>query len=402
MKRKHPDSTQHNVAHLAMPLSGGVALSVSHADLPEGMNAQLFPDGPFAARDGRPASMTDGALTAWRMDANIAAAVVALAEARATPLPVDYEHQLILAKQNGQAAPASGWIESVAYVPGRGLFAAVGWTAKARQHISADEYRYISPVFRFDKDTGAVLEILSVALTNNPALDGMDAVALAALFPLASAATLTPNKETDMDELLERLRWMLNLPITAGPDEIKAELDKLKAMLSGGDAAAASVDLLALLQGKDEQLAALTSQVAGLSEAPDPAKFAPVAALASLQQANNELKAQVAQLANGAQVAKVDGMIQAALADGRLTAGLEPWARALGAKDEAALSAYLTAAAPVAALSGMQTSLAFAGLATGGLPISGPVTAALSTEETYAAGQFGMSPEEFKKAKEAQ
>jgi len=400
MKRK-PTDTTHNVAHLAMPLSGGVALSVSEAALPQGMNAQLFPDGPFAARDGRPASMTDGALTAWRMDADIAASVVALAEARATPLPVDYEHQLLLAKQNGQAAPASGWVEAVAYVPGRGLFAAVSWTAKARQHISADEYRYISPLFTFDPETGAVLSLVNAALTNNPALDGMDAVALAALFPSVTAATTTPTqaKETNMDELLERLRWLLNLPITATAEEIVAQLDKLKAQLTGGDAAAASVDLLALLTSqkeKDEQLAALTSQVAGLSEGPDPAKFAPVAALASLQQANAELKAQVAALAAAGQQGKVDTLIQAALADGRLTAGLEPWARVLGAKDEAALTAYLTAAAPVAALSGMQT----AGLP-GGQPPAGSGTAALSTEEAYAADQLGMTPEEYKKAKEA-
>lgn len=394
MKRK-PTDTTHNVAHLAMPLSGGVALSVSHADLPEGMNAQLFPDGSFSARDGRPASTTEGALTAWRMDADIATAVAALVAARETPLPVDYEHQLLLAKQNGKPAPASGWISAVSYVPGRGLFAAVSWTANARQHISADEYRYISPVFRFDQATGAVLEILSVALTNNPALDGMDAVALAALFPTATAATLTAHEEDHMDELLERLRWMLNLPITAGPDEIKAELDKLKAMITGDDAAAASVDLLALLKGKDEAIASLTTK----TETPDPAKFAPVAALASLQQANTELKAQVAALASGAQATKVDTLIQAALANGRLTAGLEGWARALGAKDEAALTAYLSASAPVAALTTMQTTAAFAGLPGGQPPASG--TAALSAEEVYVANQLGMTHEEFKTAKEA-
>jgi len=396
MKRKHSDPTQ-NVASLTMPLSGGVALAVgvSAEDMPPGMNAQLFPDGSFAARDGRPASITEGALTAWRMDADIAAAVTAKVEARASQLPVDYEHQLLLAKKNGQPAPSSGWITAVSYVPGRGLFAAVSWTARAREHISSDEYRYISPVFRFDIATGAVLEILSVALTNNPALDGMDAVALAALFPSTTAATATPTqtKETDMDELLERLRWMLNLPITAGPEEIKAELDKLKTMLTEGDAAAASVDLLALLKGKDENIASLTSQVA----TPDPAKFAPVGALASLQQANTELKAQVAALATAGQVSKVDALVQAALADGRLTASLEPWARSLGAKDEAALTAFLDSAAPVAALTTMQTT----GLPGGQPPAGGSSTAALSIEEAYAADMCGMTPEEFKKAKEA-
>ncbi|MBU1040372.1 MAG: phage protease [Proteobacteria bacterium] len=391
MKRK-PTTPASNVAALFMPLSGGVALSgnSSGSDMPEGMSAQLFPDGSFAARDGRPATLTDGALTAWRMDADIATPVAALVEARETPLAVDYEHQLLLAKQNGKPAPASGWITAVRYVPGRGLFAAVSWTAKARAHISADEYRYISPVFRFDKATGAVLEILSVALTNNPALDGMDAVALAALFPSTTTATAT---EDTMDELLERLRWMLNLPITAGPEEIKAELDKLKAMLTEGDAAAASVDLVALFTGqkeKDEQLAALTAQV----ENPDPAKYAPVAALTSLQQANATLQAKVAELTSAGKQGQVDSLVQAALADGRLTPALEGWARELGAKDEAALSAFLTAAAPVAALGSMQT----AGLPGGAPPASG--TAALTAEETYAAEQLGMSHDEFKQAKE--
>ncbi len=386
MKRK-PANTKPSVAALAMPLAGSVALSASHPDMPEGMNAQLFPDGQFSSRDGRPACLTGGKLAAWRMDADIAAALTVLVAARETPLPVDYEHQLLLAKQNGKPAPASGWLSAVGYVPGRGLFAAVDWTANAREHISADEYRYISPVFRFDPATGAVLEILSVALTNNPALDGMDAVALAALLPANNTATAT---EESMDELLERLRWMLNLPITAGPDEIKAELDKLKAMLSEGDAAAASVDLLALLKGKDESIAVLTTQVAQ----PDPAKYAPIAALTTLQQANAELKARLEQVASGAQASKVDSLVQAALADGRLTPALEGWARELGAKDEAALTSYLTAAAPVAALTGMQT----AGLSGGQPPASS--TAALSAEEAFVADQLGMSHEDYIKAKE--
>lgn len=386
MKRK-PTDTKRHVAALVMPLSGGVALAaaVSSGDMPEGMNAQLFPDGSFAARDGRPASLTDGKLTAWRMDEGIAAGVIAQVQARETPLMVDYEHQLLRAVQNGKPVPASGWVAAVSYVPGRGLYARVDWTVAASALIEADEYRYISPVFNFDKDTGAVLGILSVALTNNPALDGMDAVALAALLPATNTAT-----EDSMDELMERLRWMLNLPITAGKEEISAELDKLKQLLSGGDEAAASVDLLALLKGKDESIAALTAQ----AEKPDPAKFAPVAALATLQKANAELKAQLAQLATAGQASKVDGLIQAALADGRLTAGLEGWARELGAKDEAALTAFLASAAPVAALTGMQT----AGLP-GGQP-QGSGTAALTAEEAYAADQLGMSHEDYRKAKE--
>lgn len=391
MKRKPTGTTPH-VAAMVMPLSGGAALAVdgSPSAMPEGMNAQLFPDGPFAARDGRPSTQTGGKLTAWRMDEGIAAALIAQVQTRETPLMVDYEHQLLRAAQNGKPAPASGWIAAVSYVPGRGVYARVDWTSSASALIEADEYRYISPVFRFDPDTGAALEILSVALTNNPAVDGMDAVALAALFPSTHTATTT---EDSMDELLERLRWMLNLPVAATKEEVIAQLDKLKDQLSGGDAAAASVDLLTLLKSKDESIASLTLQAA----TPDPARFAPVAALASLQQANAELKAKLAQLAASGQASKVDTLIQTALADGRLTAGLEPWARQLGAKDETALTAFLTAAAPVASLSGMQSRQL-----PGGQPpdSAGSDIAALSAEEVYAANQLGMSHEDYRKAKE--
>ena len=67
---------------------------------------------------------------------------------------------------------------------GRGLFAGVDWTDKARAHIRAGEYRYISPVFAFDRQSGAVLRLICAALTNHPALDGMD----------AASATFTPTR----------------------------------------------------------------------------------------------------------------------------------------------------------------------------------------------------------------
>lgn len=83
---------------------------------------------------------------------------------------VDYEHQTQLAAQNGQPAPAAGWITSLEWEEGRGLFAGVDWTDKARAHIRAGEYRYISPVFAFDRQSGAVLRLICAALTNHPAL----------------------------------------------------------------------------------------------------------------------------------------------------------------------------------------------------------------------------------------
>ncbi|WP_353115330.1 phage protease [Nitratidesulfovibrio sp.] len=384
MSHLKPPRTTHPTAVLTVPLSVGDGTS----DLPDGLNVQLLPDGSFTARDGRPASMTKGALTAWCLDADIAAPVVADAQARETPLVIDYEHQTLNARQNGKPAPAAGWIDAVTYLPGRGLFAAVTWTERARAYIEAGEYRFISPVFSFDAATGAVLRLISAALTNTPALDGMSVVA--AVEDLAT-------QETAMDELLERLRWMLNLPVTATAQDIMAQLDKLKAMLGGeGEAAAtdgappagqpAPVDLLALLTEQRAQIAALSAAT------PDPARFVPMEALTALQQSAAALQARVAELETGQTVAAMAVEIDAALADGRLNRAVEPWARELARTDPDALRNYLSVAVPVAALTAMQTTRV--------TPQPVPGTAALTDEDTYTMNQLGLTPEEFRASKE--
>lgn len=68
---------------------------------------------------------------------------------------------------------------------------------RAGEMIAADEYRYISCVFAYDK-TGRVTRILHAALTNFPALDGMDEVFVAAL--AANLSSDQPNQEQNMDE----------------------------------------------------------------------------------------------------------------------------------------------------------------------------------------------------------
>lgn len=200
-----------------------------------------------------------------------------------------------------------------------------------------------------------------------------------------------------MDELLERLRWMLNLPVTATAQDIMAQLDKLKAMLGGeGEAAAtdgtvptdgaAPVDLLALLTEQRAQIAALASAT------PDPSRFVPMEALTALQQSAATLQARVAELETGQTVAAMSVEIDAALADGRLNKAVEPWARELARTDPDALRNYLSVAVPVAALTAMQTTRV--------TPQPVPGTAALTDEDTYTMNQLGLTPEEFRASKE--
>lgn len=144
-----------------------VCLSITKSTAPS--NFRILPAGVFRSNDGRPAT-----LPGWRMDAQIAGQLMAAIHAQANDLVIDYEHQSTQAPSNGQPAPAAGWFKRLEWREGDGLYVTdARWTEKARTMIEAGEYRYLSPVFAFDPNTGAVTRLVSVALTNTPALNGL-------------------------------------------------------------------------------------------------------------------------------------------------------------------------------------------------------------------------------------
>jgi len=308
-----------------------------------GSEIQLFPFGEFAARDGRP-----GPGKVWRMTDRAARTVIARAERRKTPFLVDYEHQTLSSEKNGQPAPAAGWFSKLEWRPGKGLYASdVTWTEKASAHIDAKEYRFISPVFTFSAD-GAVLELLMAGLTNNPAIDGMDAVA-------ATALTIAREGEgVEMEALLK----LLGLPEDADIDAVTEAVAALKESLAAAEAKTA----------------------AAKAETPDPAKYAPVEALSALHDEVAALKAQI-------NTSEVGAMVASALADGRLLPAMEGWARELGAKDIASLKTYIDSAQPIAALRGTQT---------GGKAPAGD-EAALDDAAAAVCKQIGITADAYKK-----
>jgi len=133
---------------------------------------QLLPAHNFRAKDGRPTAAKE-----WVINTTIAQNLINLINRQQDKLLIDYEHQTLYARENGQKAPAAGWISGLEWVEGVGLFGAgIEWTAKAKQHIKNNEYRYISPVFTCDKITGVITGIISASLVNIPAIDGMTPV----------------------------------------------------------------------------------------------------------------------------------------------------------------------------------------------------------------------------------
>lgn len=337
------------VAALSVDLGGALPLEF-----------RLLPAGEFrASRDGRPFDVS-----AWRMDAAIAARVIARIRARQDDLVIDYEHQTMNAEHNGQPAPAAGWISPAGVVwRDDGLYATdLRWTERARTLIAGDEYRYVSPVFTYDTRTGEVLDVLMVGITNYPGIDGLTELTNRA------AARFSFDDMQEGNPVNEELLKLLGLAKDATEEQIKAAIVALK---SGVDA----------VQGELE--AARTALAAAKAETGtvDPAKYVPIAAV-------GELQAQVAALRGQVDGREIDELVRSALDEGRLVPAMEGWARDLGKKDIAALRTYIDAAAPIAALKSTQT---------GG---QGPrdKNGALSDVQMAVCRQMGISPGDYEKA----
>ncbi|VVE14881.1 Mu-like prophage FluMu I protein [Pandoraea anapnoica] len=344
---------------------------------------QLVPAGDFRANDGRPFECA-----AWCLTDENAQKIVSALAACAKPMVIDWEHQSLYAAQSAQPAPApaAGWFKTLEWRPGQGLYATdVKWTARAAASIDAEEYRYISPIFAYDK-SGNVTKLLNAALTNNPALDDLDEVQLAAASRLAGDKTppqsppipADKSQELPMSALMAALRLVTRLPEAATEAEAVVSLTKLAETV--GATKENPVDLTEHLAGQQTQIAALTNAT------PDPAKFVPI-------QVMHDMQAKIAALTSGQQQSEVDGLVTAALASNNLLPSQEAWARELGKANIELLKQHLANSTPMAALGKMQTN---------SKPPAGGGAAdpnALSAEAIAACTQLGLSQEDFAKSK---
>ena len=180
-------------------MNNDVLMPLEPAALKPGAALRILPAGSFRTKDGRPAATTAARITDWHLDASIAAQVLSVPPANAAGYVIDYEHQTLNKEKNGQPAPAAGWFRGLEWREGSGLFMAkIEWTERARTMIAGGEYRYLSPVFHFNQQTGAVTAIHSVALTNDPALIGLvDLAAASALVPQHRAETRAAVSDED-------------------------------------------------------------------------------------------------------------------------------------------------------------------------------------------------------------
>ena len=215
---------------------------------PEWLHIMLA--GTFTAVDGRgPFTLPD------------AQAVIA-ASMKHGSIPVDENHSTLLAARTGVPSPARGWIVAME-ARADGIWAQVEWTDAGTKLMNERAYRSLSPTFNATK-AGVVLSILSVALTNSPALPE-----LTNLF--------TNHQETGMDPV--QFRAALGLAETADEAAILAAVTSLAETARGQTVAmtaiatavgaaeptqAAIVTALAARQDGTTQIAQMTATITGL------------------------------------------------------------------------------------------------------------------------------------------
>lgn len=380
----------------ANPVSGE-RLAVLDAQLtPQGDGwYQLLPVGPFKARDGRPFDVASGH---WQLDGQIAAALIARAKALGQDILIDYDHQTLKTDQNGQPAPAAGWYnaDEIEWREGQGLFIKPRWTERAAALVAAKEYRFLSAVFPYDAQ-GRPLELRMTAITNDPGVVGMQALAALSALPVSSHMSIQPGQlatsshvaqqEKSMNEHLIALLGKLG--IQPGADgQFTAEqgtaalaaLDTLQAI------AKKAPELEAALTAERTSLTALKATVAtGQGGQIDLAKYVPVATY-------NALVTEVATLSAKVETTDAATLIKEARTQGKVVAAEEEYLTAYAAqKGVAALKALLEPRPAIAALAASQTTQVTLPEKKG--------EAVLSTDDKYAADQLGISYEEFAKAK---
>ena len=284
--------------------------------------AHLLPPGPFRSTDIRPVECE-----AWQLDAQIAARVIARLADKKSDTLIDYEHQSLRSEKNGQKVLAAGWLPNTlewrdpastgsgqaSTSSGRtgGLYATgIAWTSDAKKEIAAKQYRYVSTVFYYDADTGEVLEIISIALTNTPGLDGLDALAA-----MARAAMS---------------RGEINDFSTTGGADMPLTEKEVAALTSERDTLKQSSAALAA------ENTTMKTQVAALTSERD-----------TLKVKVDAIEKEKAEAALTAEKAKHAEVLQAALTDGRLVPAQKTWAEK---QSLAALTEYLDATNPLALL----------------------------------------------------
>ena len=285
---------------------------------------------------------------AWRNDAPDQ--IVAAFNARHVPLVIDWEHATEHRAPQGLDAPAAGWIDQIENRAGAIWGHVKEWTARARQALESREYRFLSPVFVYEKASRRILALTSAGLTNTPNL------------------TLTAlNQEESPVALSIAILTALGLPATT-TDEAVA---------------------VATIQTLQADLASAKNR----AETPSLEKFIPRADYdAALTRATNA-EQKLAAVETAQRDSQITDLIEKALAAHKISPATKDYYAAM-CKTEGGFDAFKAFLDKAPALLGQES-----GLDGAKKPIAG---AALSETEQAVCRALGLTPEQYRKSTAAE
>lgn len=284
-------------------------------------------------------------------------AVIAASMQSERGMPIDENHATDTAMQNGNGAPARGWIKEL-QARADGLWGRVEWTKAGAELLADRAYRGISPVFNHLADK-TITRVLRASLTNKPNLKGLVALNEETAMNLAAIAkALGLGEDADEAAILAAIEQMKKPDDTA----MQSALVEIGTVLGveGGDPAAV--------------LAAAKSAKSG--ETVNTALQAEVTNLAG------QLKSLKDQTAKDKAISFVDG----AIAQGR--AGVKP-------QRDRFIAMHMEDAAGTESLIAGLPALGGDGKITPQPPAQGAEITSLNAEQTLVADQLGIPHDKF-------
>jgi phage I-like protein len=263
-----------------------VALAATFVDLFGRATADRVPPSEFKIF---PLGVVSSLKGEFLFDAEAAGMVMGAAQDHGVDFTTDYDHHTLYVK-NGVKAVAAGWFNLA--LREDGLYAVnVSWTPEADAHLRAGEYRYFSPLFNWDDSSGRITSLINCALTNTPAIDGLEALVAASAVPNINPQedTVDPELKKALDRIaeLERqgaakdaqirtlegsshiaaLSATVGLAANAAPDEVRTRVVALTAFrkdvlaISGKESEHMAIAALTAMKEQAAEVVTLRTQV---------------------------------------------------------------------------------------------------------------------------------------------
>lgn len=231
---------------------------------------------------------------------------------------IDRDHARQLSKP-GTPVKAAAWFQDYEIREDGSIWGKADWTPSATRELSEKEFRYFSPTFRFDPDTGEIFVITGGSMTNTPNFEELEALASQQEKPSTTTKETTPMKK----ELLALAAKLGLDPETVTEEEILAAAEKAHDQLEKLTEDVANLKKV-LKVAEDAEIDAVVdtaSQLIGKKpeDTPDPEKFVPKAMY-------DELATRVDNVEKQTATDKAEEAVASAIKGGKITPANKDWA----------------------------------------------------------------------------